>query len=307
MKPEPDFDKPEPDFDIERFFRLDMLINEFVNLAKIVKSLALRFFSYLKTRAEAHPKGALGFIIFLLIFIYTDKSAQKKIEYKKSLSPNLTWRVIAVFLYLPAWLQLIGGNLFRLLLHGSGVGLGRAAAKKIYQEFGFAILLLGQIEGNFWMKLRFETIYNICLFFGLQAYMIEKWNIHKGIQKHKIFTYIKIPMFLKYHIMYVAVVESMFMTIKFTYDSILNFIVKLLTALFPSIDGFSFIISCNWCWLVFMIIIIGNGFWKATRGISFTHNGFIDDFMRIHLGAVGLDPDEQWLDYGMDDYKKKYY
>lgn len=257
------------------------------------KKFGKRFIKYCIKR-----KNAVFFIIFAIFIIYQDKNTRNKITSKKSLSPNIIYTVIAVFLYLPAWFQIIGGNVFRLTLMSDP-----KLSAKILHEIWYPLYIMNRLEAYFFAQMTFETIYYLSLYYGLKYYMKELWDIHKGKRTWKMVTWIYMPMYLKYHMYYVAVVETLFESLKWGFDTLFKF---LLTPVAMPLR-LSVMVNLQWFWVAFATIVTGYGFWKAIRGISFLNDGFIDNFIRLHLGAECLDPREQWQDYGMDDYKKKYY
>lgn len=255
----------------------------------------------------ARPIPAVMFIIFLMLTLFGDKHAQRNIKYKKSLCPNLVWKYIVLFMYLPAWVQLIGGHIFKLFLNTAHLNPGHhMIARQIYQELSLPIWYMTEIESNFRMKMPFESIYYIFLYFGLKGYMKEKWDIHKGDRRPetKFLTHIQLPMYFKYHLMFIAIFESIYMTLKWQLDQFLNFILQFFV---PASERFPFVFQFNVCYVIFMLLLISNVFLKAMKGISFTSNGLIDNFVKVHLGAECIDPLEDWTHYGMDDFKKGFY
>lgn len=265
----------------------------FLKLALFTKEFGENFINYWLKR-----KNSLSFIIFVIIFIYGNKDRQNNIKAKKSLSPNIIWTVIAVFIYVPCWLQIIGGNFFRVVAFTDP-----KLAINIISEIAYPLYIMNMVENYFFMKMSFETIYSLSLYFGLKYYMKELWDIHKGKRTFKFLTYIEIPMFVKYHMYYAAVVETIFESLKWGFDNIFKFVVSF----FPMSTRLMFTLSYESIWVSLLVIVTGYGFWKAAKGISFTNDGLIDDLVRIHLGAECLNPLEDWQDYGMDNYKDKYY
>jgi hypothetical protein len=269
----------------------------FSEIFRIFYSYFRKIFYFLTetlTRSEL-----FNLILFIILFVYTDRYASKSIKYDKTKAPNLLCRVLAFLAYIPIWIQLASPSFFLVSIKFNFRNEGGGLALK---TFGEAMLvevnainkILHQVHYFFNGKIAFDIVYYLFLYHGIR--FLCKYVKQKSL---------RLPMFLRYHLMYAAILTSFGPTVKWLLSLLLDIVYE--SKNLGELDStnvhlyIAFLSKVNWAWLIICVIFIGRGSWLAARGISFRSRGFIDILIRSNLSVECLYPDEKWSDYGMDD------
>nr|YP_010443824.1 hypothetical protein NQY37_pgp090 [Vacuolaria virescens]UTE94711.1 hypothetical protein VvirPt_p096 [Vacuolaria virescens] len=231
-------------------------------------------------------KGEFCFLlIFVIVFVYTDRMANKTVKYEKTLAPNWLWRIAGFVLYVPIYNKYVYQYIIVI------VKKIPAFESTFAKELEMAIIRITGYEGYFerllYNKLSFFRIYQVFLLVVLEKCV-------RFVPKK----YIYMPMFIRYHMTNVNILSffcSQFLETSYTFllDSLKKY----------QLDSkWSVSISC--LWLTLYIITVGRSSWDALRGKSFTKTSF-DTIVRLYLGQMCLYKDEKWKDFGMDEVENE--
>jgi hypothetical protein len=236
------------------------------------------------------------YLVFAFYFLFMDRKVSNSIKtrFDKTKSPNYTWRIFAVILYIPIWREFL---LMPLLYYVERAWQGPYADfifLTVEQYFEFVDPLEIFFGGTF----SFISLYQLLL------YYIDRLIIL--LVPPKIF---RLPMYIRYHSMVCSLLIMLFIMFNdaFIWVSGISYNQEMhgdniWWYTFVSTKDESFAMNCAFYTVIFYSAILLSQTLKAFTGLSFTDTyGVWDVFVRTHLSFESLYEDEKWRDFGMDE------
>lgn len=273
----------------------NFVVNFIKILMKIFSSLfyfclrQLKGFFYFLTESLTRSELAC-LLLFVIFFIFTDRRSNKTIKFEKTKAPNVLWRILAFYMYLPLWKEFVY-PCFMFYAQRS---------HPLYVTFNYAFS--SSVNEFFRYTYYIESIFNnTFIFIGLyQCFLYYFARLIVKVIPEKIF---HLPMFIRYHMMVNSLLIVIFQIIEEPY--------RLIAGITPDSSGIyleqttknlDFAMNLSFCMVIFYSLTLGNCTWQACRGQSFTNiKGFFDILIRTHLGFDTLYIGEKWSQYGMDE------
>lgn len=278
---------------------LDLVQNFVANLTKIVIKLVYWIFRFIRRKikktiyflTQSLTRSELvSLTLFVIFFVFTDRKSSKKINYEKTKAPNILWRIVALYMYLPLWYEFVYPcfMFFAERTPPLDMTFNYEFSNSINRFFHFA----RDIEGFFNRRFLFIGLYNVFLYFS--ARFIVRFI------PEKIF---HLPMFMRYHMVLNSLLSIIYPLLEEPYILIAGIIPdNSRHFLQQTTKDETFAMNLSICMVIFYLLTIGNYTWQAARGKSFMNaKGFFDIVIRTHLGFESLYKNEKWSDYGMDD------
>jgi hypothetical protein len=228
--------------------------------------------------------------LFVIFFVFTDRRSNKKIKYDKTKAPNILWRIVALYMYLPLWYEFVYPCFMFFAERTPPLDM------TFNYEFSIAInkffYFTREMERFFNGRFNFIGLYNVFLYFSTRFIV--------RFLPEKIF---HLPMFMRYHMVLCSLFSILFPLLEQPYI--------LISGIMPdnsrqflqlTTKDETFAMNMAMGMVILYIFSLGNYTWQAARGKSFTNiKGFFDIVIRTHLGFESLYKNEKWSDYGMDD------